>query len=725
MERAGTPLTTWHMRPVAQFHTQYPYPDTTATTQWHPTAVPGHWQMHEPFQHYVGRMLYRSTFAYAPAPQRRVWLTLGGVFYTARPWLNGAPLGHQAGYFAPHHYDITTQVRPDMPNELLVEVACPEEHDKVGKRLITGVFSHWDSMDATLNPGGIWQPVTIHESGPVRLHDVLLTTQTVSVHQAEVRFQMRYDALATTAAVVCWRWTPANFAGRIYECTSALTLSAGAHQATGLIHVPDPELWWSHDMGHPALYQVTATLLVDDVVSDAVTHTFGIRTFALKQWIPYLNGRRMFMKGSNYPPTDVRLAQVTAERCAHDVQLARECHMNVLRVHAHVAHPALYAAADAQGLLIWQDFPLQWLYDRTIWDAAHHQAQEMVFLLGNHASVVIWCMHNEALYIQSTRDERWLTRLRTYLSVFVWNWNRNVLDSALQQTVARLDTTRPVVRSSGEYAIPLLSKGTDTHFYYGWYKMYGALERWEQLIKLFPDNTRFVTEFGAQSFPNYDSAVRFMDADITKIDWQHLAQKHSFQPEMMSYWLEWRSAPNLQALIDMTQAYQIHIHRHYIDRLRLRKYRPTGGIVPFMFHDANPAVSWSIVDYWRVPKQSYAAMQLAFAPQYVFCVCADHGVIGTVMDLAITVVNDAHVEVPVDVSVALTDPQQVSLMAKQHRLTVPADCMAMQIDELRLHPQHVGTYTLHLRWETPTQTYTQSYAIVIRAETSAKESHHE
>ena len=38
---------------------------------------------------------------------------------------------------------------------------------------------------------------------------------------------------------------------------------------------------------------------------------------------------------------------------------ARECHMNVLRVHAHVAHPALYAAADAQGLLLWQDFPLQ------------------------------------------------------------------------------------------------------------------------------------------------------------------------------------------------------------------------------------------------------------------------------------------------------------------------------------------------------------------------------
>ena len=689
-------LDTWQMRPVASAHTADTAP-VVADASWLPAEVPGHWQQHPTLAHYVGRMLYRCRFT--AVPTGRMWLTMQGVFYAARLWLNGQELGQQEGYFAPHHYDVPGLLRAEGDNELLVEVACPEEHDKIGKRLITGVFSHWDSMDATLNPGGIWLPVLLTQSGDVRLHDALLSTVRVSQQQAEIRFQLRYDARTPAQATLRWRFTPHNMAGRVFEWSTPVALAAGAHMTSGVIQLPDPVLWWSHDMGHPALYAVSAeVVLADGTISDTWHDTFGVRTFEMRNWIPYLNGQRMLMKGNNYPPTDVRLAMVTRARCDEDVRLARECHMNVLRVHAHVAHPALYAAADAQGLLLWQDFPLQWMYRREIWASAQEQAREMVFLLGNRASVVIWCMHNESFHIGSTSDERWFARLRTYFSVFVWNWNRDVLDVALQRTVASVDATRPVVRSSGEYAIPLLARGTDAHFYYGWYMIYGVLATWEKIITLFPDNARFVTEFGAQSFPNYDSAVRFMDADIARIDWQHLAKRHSFQPEMLGYWMDWRSAPDLQALIDMTQAYQIRINRHYIDRLRLRKYRPTGGIVPFMFHDANPAVSWSILDYWRVPKRAYAAMQLAFSPQYVFCVCADHATIGAHVELPIMVVNDARHDVELTIEVWLTDPTGAELVRRIQHKRIPADSLALQIDALRLTPQQQGTYCVQMRW---------------------------
>lgn len=712
MIRRVTQLDTpWHMRPVDAFQ-QGRYDSNDAN--WLACQIPSHWQQHPLLTHYVGRMVYRTTFASEPSvPHRRHWLRLNGLFYTGNVWLNEQALGQQRGYFMPYEYDITTLLVPQ--NHLVLELTCPEEHNKVGKRLITGVFSHWDSADTTLNPGGIWQPVEYMQTGAVHIRTMMLTTQTIAPHHAEVRYRMSYDAATACSGVVHWRIAPHNFTGKVHEVQTIVHLAAGQHLASGMLTIPDPELWWSHDMGHPALYQITATLVIAGEASDEWQSMFGVRTFTMKNWIPYLNGKRFFIKGSNYPPTDMRLATVTRARCDEDVALARACHMNLLRIHAHVAHPALYDAADAQGMLIWQDFPLQWIYRRDAQAEAQRQVRGMVELLHNHPAIVVWCMHNEAVHVADTSDERWLTKLRTYVSVFLYNWNRDVLDSVLQREVAALDQSRPSVRSSGEYAIPLLHRGTDTHFYYGWYKIYGALATWEKLIDTFPDNARFVTEFGAQSFPNYDSAIKFMHTDVRKLDVVTLARKHSFQPDMLAYWMDWRSAPDLQALIDMTQDYQIMIHRHYIDRLRLRKYAPTGGIVPFMFTDANPAISWSIVDYWRVPKRSYAAMQLAFRPQYLFCVMKKPTLArGESLDLPVTVVNDAHHVVAVHIDIQLMAPDGTRVVHNQLHRTLPADCMAMQVDELRLTPAQVGTYVLELRLTTPQDSMQQRYNIEVR-----------
>ena len=139
---------------------------------------------------------------------------------------------------------------------------------------------------------------------------------------------------------------------------------------------------------------------------------------------------------------------MTRERYDADLDMARDCHMNMLRIHAHIEHPLFYEAADLAGILLWQDFPLQWLYRREVLPAALRQARAMVELLGNHPAVAIWCMHNEALYTADTADERLITLLRIYFSAFVWNWNRDVLDTRLKQLVEKADGTRPVVRSS-------------------------------------------------------------------------------------------------------------------------------------------------------------------------------------------------------------------------------------------------------------------------------------
>ncbi|MFN8567507.1 MAG: glycoside hydrolase family 2 TIM barrel-domain containing protein [Kouleothrix sp.] len=702
----------WQLLPIDTFRQGfYPLDDDAWLTQ----TLPAHWQQHPLLERYAGKMVYRKRFGLEeprtqnPEPTRRpaepatrcsalgsrFWLRLNGIFYWSQPYFNGVDLGRHEGYFGPQEHEVTAWIAPE--NTVLIEVECPEERDKLGKRMITGVFSHWDCLDPASNPGGVWLPVELIASGPARIAEVVLRTEAFGEAAAELRFQAVIDAAEAADVTLRWTIAPKNFAGAVQTIEQRRALAQGRQEIAGVLEVRDPQPWWTHDLGHPNCYTITLELLYGDEVSDRHASTFGIRRFELRKWIAYLNGKRLFIKGNNYAPGDTRIATMTPERYAHDLQLAIDCHMNMLRIHAHVEHPAFYEAADLAGMLLWQDFPLQWMYRREVLPEACRQVRQMVRQLGSHPSIAIWCMHNEPLYAIDTKDESYYTLFRAYVSVFIWNWNRDVMDRQLKRVARAEDTTRPVVRASGEYAVPFFRKGTDTHFYFGWYGgVYGPLRSFEPVAQRFPDNIRFVTEFGAQSFPNIESCARFMETDIAKIDWDYMASRHHMQPNMFDYWLKWREAGSLGELVHMTQEYQSAINRFYIDRLRFNKYRPTGGIIPFMFHDSNPAVQWSIVDYWRVPKRSYHAMQRAFSPQYLFTLLKyDSHPPGRPIDLPLYVVNDAHRQVPIELFAHLSGPEG-EIARVERALTLPADCMAMEIDRLRLTPERPGEYRLAL-----------------------------
>jgi hypothetical protein len=58
--------------------------------------------------------------------------------------------------------------------------------------------------------------------------------------------------------------------------------------------------------------------------------------------------------------------------------------------------PSCTTRPTSSGMLVWQDFPLQWSYARTIRKQAVRQAREAVDLLGHHPSVAVWCAHDAA-----------------------------------------------------------------------------------------------------------------------------------------------------------------------------------------------------------------------------------------------------------------------------------------------------------------------------------------
>ena len=218
----------WRLLPVDSFRQGfYPLDDDT----WIEQHLPAHWQQHPLLERYSGKMVYRKRFtikgmgdggwgmgssspnSHPPTPNSRYWLRFNGVFYWHQPYFNGVDLGRREGYFMPHEYEVTPWIAEE--NTLVVEVDCPEEQDKLSKRMITGVFSHWDCLDPVTNPGGVWLPVELIATGPVRVGDVLLHAETLSEAKATVRFRATLDAARAGPAILRWTFAPKNFAGEV------------------------------------------------------------------------------------------------------------------------------------------------------------------------------------------------------------------------------------------------------------------------------------------------------------------------------------------------------------------------------------------------------------------------------------------------------------------------------------------------------------------------------
>jgi len=327
-----------------------------------------------------------------------------------------------------------------------------------------------------------------------------------------------------------------------------------------------------------------------------------------------VNGEPLFVKGANVMPTRAALADASPEQVRRDIELARDAGLDLLRVNGHIARDELYDAADELGMLVWQDFPLQWNYSRTIRKQAVRQARETVDLLGHHPSIAVWCAHNEPLPADDTRAHAYGASVaRHVLQQQAPTWNKTILDRWVKRAFESADETRTVIAHSGIAPhVPQLS-GSSSHLFFGWY--HGDERDLDGFAAAVPRMVRFVSEFGAQSVP---TAADFMEPDRwPALDWDHLVAHHGLQLEPMQQHVPIARHATFDGWRAATQQYQADVLRHHIESLRRLKYRPTGGFCFLSLNDAQPAVSWSVLDHERNPKRAYAAVIEACRPVIV------------------------------------------------------------------------------------------------------------
>ncbi len=579
---------------------------------WPEVRVPGHWRSSEAFAHADGPLLYRRTYEPAPLePGHRRFVSFDGIFYYGDIWLDGGYLGVTEGYFFPHTFEVTEQARnaPDDGHLLAVEVACPPQRDRTAKRTITGVFSHWDNLDPDWNPGGIWRPVRLRDTGPVRIKWLRALCSEATEARGRLLLDVTLDRGAepeTPLPARLFATVTGPDGATLAAVTQDVVLAAGDNTLVLTVEVDHPPRWWPWRLGSQPQCDVEVRVEVAGAPSDDRRLRTAFREIRLRNWQLTVNGERMFPMGSNHGPTRMALAEATVPELLDDVQLAVDANLDLLRIHAHVTRLELYDAADAAGLLLWQDLPLQWGYARGTRKEAVRQAREMVDLLGHHPSIALWCAHNEPLAIDLQPGEAFRARdiARTAVSMFLPSWNKDVLDRSITRALHKADPTRAVNPHSG--VLPGIgSGGTDTHFYFGWY--HGRMDGLAPALRAMPRLARFVTEFGAQAVPysaDFMEPQRWPDLDWDDLFEHHALQKRYFDahvpPALFDSFAAWR---------DATQHYQAALIQLQVEDLRRLKHDPTGGFCHFCFADGHPSVTWSVLDHARVPKAGYWALR--------------------------------------------------------------------------------------------------------------------
>jgi beta-mannosidase len=336
--------------------------DAPGSLDWVDVDLPQEWAHVDGLG--AGPVLVRSRFA-TPVVRddERLWVEVAGVADQADLWLDGAYLGDQDGYFVRHGYDITALASLADEHELLLETTGGEH-------------------------AGVWRPISLRTTGPARIGSLRVLTRDATEENAHVLLTAEVDSSRTLTCEVVTRLD-----GTVVD-TARRSLARGVNTVTWSIDVANPALWWPWLLGAQNLTEVEVEVRIDGTASDTHGVRTGLRQVSFQNWVCTVNGERLFLDGAWVPRPPLDLATAGDDEVAAPVRTARERGLDLLRVHAHVAHPAFYAAADELGILLLQDLPVRGSGRRGRKVAARWTAG-VVNAVGHHPSVLAW--HHRAL----------------------------------------------------------------------------------------------------------------------------------------------------------------------------------------------------------------------------------------------------------------------------------------------------------------------------------------
>jgi len=522
---------------------------------------------------------------------------------------------------------------------------------------------------------GIWKPVRIEAWDKARIADFAIRQRDVSKDVAHLDAEVEIDAAAatTTRVSVSYWGSGEPLAGMMPVVSASVTLHAGRNVIDLPIEIQKPKLWYPAGYGEQPLYDFNAVVLSGGQTVETRKVKTGLRSIVLHRELDkwgrsfefIVNGIPVFAKGADVIPFDSFPNRVTTANYRRILQSARDANMNMIRHWGggYYESDEFYAICDELGIMVWQDFqfgndwqPGTYAFKQNI----EAEAEDQVRRLRNHPSIVIWCGNNE-----TEEALNWGTRatLPADIKFQMWQDYLTVFSGILPRVVARLDAETPYWSSSPSADYEPVSATYHTGDDHIWDVWHGRVP----FSTYETHYSRFVTEYGFQSFPEMKTIEAFTQPEDRANIFTPVMLAHQKNNEGNSiihdYLLKDYSEPKDFAsflyVSQVLQAEGIKIGAEHFRRLRPE----TMGSIFWQLNDCWPVASWSSIDYYGRWKALQYYARRFYAPVLV----SPHVEDGA---LKVYIVSDKVKTEPATLRVRLMDFDGKVLLEESHAVSV-------------------------------------------------------
>jgi len=548
---------------------------------------------------------------------RTVWMSFRGLNYRAEIWINGKKVAGSdevVGAFRRYEFDVTAFVHEGGKNVVALAVSAP----KAGELGIT--FVDWNPAPPDKDMG-LWQEVTLSESGPVSIRHAFVASKldlpsTEKAHLT-IRAQLQNASASPVKGTLKGKITGG---GKPIEFSQSVELNAKesrevvlAPDTIAALNIEKPRLWWPFQMGEPFLHNLTLEFQLEkDGVSDSQSQSFGIvQTDSELTPEGYrlfkVNGKPVLVRGAGWTP-DMML-RVDESRRAAEFRYVKEMGMNTIRLEGKLEDEAFFDRADRDGILVMAGWCCCDAWEKwNKWgDENRHVSvdalRDQMLRLRKHPSLLVW--------LNGSDNPPPPEREQAYLAVEkATSWPRPVISSA---TAKKTEVTgESGVKMSGpyEYVSPnywLVDTKNGGAYGFNTETSPGpAVPPLEELQSMFPaDKVWPINEF-------WDYHAGGGVFKTIKVYTSALESRYGKANDAADF--AWKS-----------QATTYEGERAMFEAYSRNKYKST-GVIQWMLNNSWTGIIWHLYDYSLRPAGGYFGTKKALEPLHVQFSYDDRGI---------------------------------------------------------------------------------------------------
>jgi beta-mannosidase len=612
----------------------------TGSDQWYPAQVPGSVQedlllnalIPDPF---IGSnedsiqwveeesWSYRAEFKLSDQQltYKNLELIFEGLDTYATVYLNDSLIQQTDNMFLAYRTNIRDKVSPGL-NKIRIDFESPIQRNKqlvsampyelptsesakikVSSYVRKAAYQFgWDFAPRVVT-SGIWRPIKLEAWNEVVIRDVHFVAVDISDHRATYTVRITIESISEEE----------------YELSlngekTSLKLTPGINVVERQLSIEKPIYWWPNGLGEQHLYTIETAVYKGNQMLDSDRTNLGVRTIKLVQekddigtsFKFEVNGREVFMKGANWSPLSSYPGSIADSVYVNRLHQVRDANMNMLRVWGGGIYERdlFYDLCDQYGILVWQDF----MFANTMYPPldeftanVRKEVKYQVNRLKNHPSLALLNGNNEidvawknwGWQDQYAYTEQDSAELRSYYE--------KIFHELMPGIINGIDSNMNYSSTS-----PISNWGTAENFNHSSMHYWGVWHGGD-LIADYKDHVgRFVSEYGFQSYPNYETFKPYLMIDDFTPEYNaSLHQKSYVGNKLIIKEAEdyFGAIEGLEDFITKSQKVQAIAYKNAIEAHRLSD--KCDGSLFWQLNDCWPGPSWSVIDFKGKGKLAY------------------------------------------------------------------------------------------------------------------------